>query len=72
MILLTIFAGILVAGTVVMALGIKNAPEGFEDETGFHFIWRNNAPEVRDVVCIWALKAESSAFPDAREIECAA
>lgn len=43
-------------GLAVMAIALRNAPEAYEDETGFHFldtIWRNNSPEARDVACVW-------------------
>jgi hypothetical protein len=36
--LLSIAAGIiLVAGAVAMVVGLRNAPEGYEDENGFQF-----------------------------------
>jgi hypothetical protein len=72
MMLLALSAGILLAGYVVMAFGLRDAPEGYEDETGFHLVWRNNAPEMRDVVCIWAQHAETYAFSDAGQMESAA
>jgi hypothetical protein len=43
-------------GLAVIAIALRNAPEAYEDETGFHFldtIWRNNSPESRDIACVW-------------------
>lgn len=59
MILLTSFAGILVTGAVLTALGLHNAPEGYEDETGFNYLWQNNAPEIPNVACIWTYGSDS-------------
>jgi hypothetical protein len=43
-------------GLAVIAIALRNAPEAYEDETGFHYletIWRNNSPEARDIACVW-------------------
>jgi hypothetical protein len=37
-----------------MIAGMQYAPEGYEDEEGFHIHWVNNSPDIRDVACIWA------------------
>lgn len=40
-------------GAIITLVSARNAPEGWEDETGFHVVWRNNDPERADVACIW-------------------
>lgn len=47
--------GLYFVGSIVVIFGIRNAPEGYEDETGFHVVWCNNDPEVADVACVWDL-----------------
>lgn len=54
MMILTFLAGIFAVGAVMTAIGLHNAPDGYEDETGFHYeLWHNNAPEIPNVACIW-------------------
>ena len=45
----------LVIGGIVLAVELRNAPEGFEDSDGFHSVWQNCRPDVKDVVCIWSV-----------------
>jgi len=43
-------------GLSVIAIALRNAPEAYEDEDGFHqlqTIWCNNSPDARDVACVW-------------------
>ena len=47
-------------GLLIMIAGARNAPEGIQDETGFRFVWRNDAPETPNVVCIWKTLSEHS------------
>lgn len=42
----------LLAGAVLF-IATRDIPEGWEDEGGFHMMWRNNAPEIVDVTCVW-------------------
>lgn len=51
--LLTVSAAITLSGTAALVIAMLNAPEGYEDETGFHFVWANNSPEVADIACVW-------------------
>jgi hypothetical protein len=48
------FAAFLLGSFGILYTCARNAPEGYEDESGFHFAWRNNRPDVPDVVCIWS------------------
>jgi hypothetical protein len=43
-----------VFGILAMLVGMRYAPEGYQDEEGFHIHWRNNDPQIRDVACVWA------------------
>lgn len=52
---LALLGGLFALGTTILAIGVRNAPEGYEDETGFHIVWCNNHPEVADVACVWTL-----------------
>jgi hypothetical protein len=42
-----------VVGISAMLVGMRHAPEGYEDDQGFHIYWKNNDPELRDVACVW-------------------
>ena len=53
-IMFEVIIGLYAFGTLVMLLGMRNAPDAYEDEEGFHIRWQNNAPEIRDVACVWA------------------
>ena len=51
--LLLITAAFFLLGLIPVVNGIRQAPEGFEDSSGFNVVWRNNSPEIRDVSCVW-------------------
>jgi hypothetical protein len=53
MIALGFLAALLFSGMVVMIAGLYSAPEGYETGAGFHFIWCNRSPEIKNIVCIW-------------------
>ena len=53
-------------GVVFMLLELRDAPEGFEDEGGFHYAWRNNSPEVSNISCIWDHTPAASPGPARR------
>ena len=53
MIALGFLAALLFSGMVVMIAGLRNAPEGYETDTGFRSVWCNRSPEIKNVVCIW-------------------
>jgi hypothetical protein len=59
MITLSFLAGIGLCGLIFMVVELRDAPEGYQDESGFHFVWRNNRPEVPDISCIWAHRSDS-------------
>jgi hypothetical protein len=67
-----VLSALLLAGFIVMTVELHNAPEGREDESGFHYVWRNFTPETRDVACIWATRAQESAIAAAAEWHAAA
>jgi hypothetical protein len=59
MITLGTLAGIFIFGAILMALGLRNAPDGYEDELGFHYdLWRNDRPDASDISCVWTLPSE--------------
>jgi hypothetical protein len=72
MIALALVAVVFLAGFIVMAIGMKNAPEGFQTEHGFQIAWCNNDPEQRDVVCIWEAHTEQSATDHSSGLHAAA
>lgn len=69
---LLVLSSLLIAGMIVMTVELRNAPEGREDEAGFHYVWRNFTPHTRDVACVWATAAESSAVGTSVEWHAAA
>ena len=56
MILIIGLLSVLLCGYAVMLVGLRNAPEGYEADGEFHVLWRNNAPDVSNIVCIWSGK----------------
>ena len=53
MITLAISAAILAGMNVFILLQWRDAPEGYQDETGFHIAWRNNSDQAQDISCVW-------------------
>jgi len=53
MLILEGIIGAYVLGISAFLVGMRYAPEGYEDEEGFHICWLNNDPEIRDVACVW-------------------
>ena len=67
-----ILSALLIVGLIVMSVELRSAPEGREDETGFHYVWRNFTPDTRDIACVWATLAEVSGTSAAGEMHAAA
>jgi len=44
-----------------IATELKNAPYGYEDEDGFHFVYQNNNGEIANVSCVWIHRPTTSA-----------
>ncbi len=53
---------VLVPGLAVMLAGLRNAPEGYQVGGEFHVLWRNDKPDVSNIVCIWSGLSEESAI----------
>ena len=51
---LGIIAGIYLLGFITMIVSIICAPEGREDETGFHAVWVNRSSGLRDIRRLWS------------------
>jgi len=49
-----IISGGYILGSIIMIVSMLAAPEGHEDETGFHLVWANNNPSFKDVACVWS------------------
>ena len=62
--LLAVFA----AGFTVMVDGLRNAPEGYQADGEFFIVWRNDRPDVSNIVCIWSGQNVESAISAPREI----
>ena len=58
---------VLLCGYAVMLVGLRNAPEGFEADGEFHVLWRNNTPDVSNIVCIWSGKPVETPVPRTRQ-----
>ena len=52
---------VLLPGLAVMLDGLRNAPEGYQAGGEFHILWRNDKPDVSNIVCIWSGLSEESA-----------
>jgi hypothetical protein len=57
MLILEAIVGAYALGFTAIVVLMRQAPEGYEDEQGFHIDWKNNAPEIRDVACVWVAAA---------------
>ena len=53
---------VLVPAIAVMLAGLRNAPEGYQAGGEFHVLWRNDTPDVSNIVCIWSGLSEESAI----------
>ena len=72
MIALGFLAALLFSGMVVMVAGLRNAPEGYESGTGFHSVWCNRSPEIKNIVCIWEHQPKPHGPNDHSELSAAA
>jgi hypothetical protein len=54
-----IIGGIALFGVVLMLLELHSAPEGYEDENGFHLVCYSNRPGAKDVSTIWVTGMEA-------------
>ena len=52
---LALLGGFYSLGAIIVFFELRNAPEGYEDETGFNVMWQNNNPDATDVACVWDL-----------------
>jgi hypothetical protein len=57
---LALIAGVYAAGSLALFIGMRAAPEGYEDESGFNIVWCNNTPDVADVACVWEFSAQAA------------
>ena len=60
MITLSFLLGLGLCGILFMLVELRDAPEGFQDDRGFHFVWQNNRPEAANISCIWAARADKA------------
>lgn len=51
-----------------MLVELRNAPEGYQADGEFHLVWRNDRPDVSNIVCIWAGQKEESSISQSREL----
>ena len=51
---LGIIGGIYLVGFITMFVKIRNAPQGYQDETGLNIIWKNHSPGLKDIARIWS------------------
>ena len=50
---LGIIAGVYLLGFITMVVTIRNAPEGYQDETGLNIVWKNHSPGLKDITRVW-------------------
>ena len=51
--LIVILSSLYFVAILVMLVAARHAPEGYEDEGGFHLVWANNDPDIENVACVW-------------------
>lgn len=68
MILTLALLAVFVSGSAVMCVGIRNAPEGWQADGEFHVLWRNDRPDVSNIVCIWSGRSVESAVSLPRQL----
>ena len=57
-----VLLAVLIPGFAVMCAELRNAPEGYQTGGEFHVLWRNDKPDVSNIVCIWSGRSEESAI----------
>lgn len=57
MTLLALLGVLYFVGGLILTFGVRNAPEAYEDESGFNIVWTNNDPERANVACVWGVEA---------------
>jgi hypothetical protein len=60
--LLIVIAAFFILGLFPVVNGIRFAPEGSEDSTGFYYTWRNNRSDIEDVSCVWVTLSSVSSL----------
>lgn len=59
---------VFLSGFAVMCAGIYNAPEGYQADGEFHLVWRNDRPDVSNIVCIWSGQTVETCVSQPREL----
>ena len=59
---------VLLSGSAVMFVELRDAPEGYQEDGAFHYVWRNDRPDVSNIVCIWSGQQVESAISRPREL----
>ena len=61
---ISLLGGFFLCGLFFMLVELRDAPEGCQDQAGFHLTWQNNNPEMPNVSCIWKYQSQVSAVAD--------
>ena len=59
---------VFIAGFAVMLVEIRNAPEGYQADGEFHMVWRNDRPDVSNIVCIWTGRNVETSVSEPRQL----
>ena len=59
---------VFVPAFAVMIDGIRNSPEGYQADGEFHIVWRNDRPNVSNIVCIWSGQTVETSISEPRQL----